>query len=94
MNIINPTLYTVRKIHSFDVHNPDPQEHVLIDVIEPLGTAAGKIKVVAILHSVGYDGRSPFSGAGDSVEDALNDFLAKMSKIPWPQLLALTELPK
>jgi hypothetical protein len=87
MNIENPTQFTLRKIHQFDLLNPDKNQRVLIDVLEPMGAAAGRIKIVAVPNLVGFkEGATHLCGEGESIEAAINDCLAKISAISWEEL--------
>ena len=84
MNIVNPTSYALRQIHKFDLLNKENNQRVLIDVLEAVGQNA---PFIALPHLMGYGGiEERICGAGDSVESALNDCLAKIAQISWDEL--------
>src|SRR4051812_3595769 len=91
MSIVNPTNYTLRKIHAFDVHNEKIGHRVLIDVLEPIGIP--KAPFFALPHLIGYKCDESIVGEGDSVESALNDCLKKISTHSWEDFVKKVNPP-
>ena len=85
MPITNPTKYTLRKIHKFDLYHHEIDQRVLIDVLEPIGKEDPAF--IAIPYLLGYKCDESVAGVGGSVEEALNDCLQKASSMSWDDFM-------
>lgn len=86
MEIVNPTNHFLRKIHTYDLYNNETNQRVLIDVLEPIDTDLAESVITAIPHLMGYKADDSITGFGQSVEEALNDCLKKMSALSWEEI--------
>ena len=86
--LVNPTDHFLRKIHTFDIFNNELNERVHIDVLEYLD--ADRKLSVAIPYSLGYKAGDEICGEGECVNSALNDCLAKISKVSWKEFMNLS----
>ena len=87
MSIVNPTSYTIRKIHSFDIVNEHFKQRIKIDVLEDLDDQ--KPNFTAIPFLAGYLCNDTITGKGNTVEEALSDCLDKIKAVNWEDLTHL-----